>query len=134
MAEKGAEVDTITACLASNIRRMRKQKKWTQAELAERAEISVIFLQGIESERKWISPSTARTIAKALGVSETQLFAECFDPALTPETAKPRRRQRADFDHIPDDIFHALSTTCRHPKWQWQVIRWILDGHRREHG
>lgn len=119
---------SITACLAANIKELRKEKGLTQSELAAKAGISLIFLQGIECERKWISPSTAAAIAKALGVPQSRLFE--LHPSLK-KARKMRRIKRASLDHIPDDIFNALATTCRHPSWQWEVIRWILDGYTR---
>jgi transcriptional regulator with XRE-family HTH domain len=110
---------------------MRKEKRMTQSELAERAGISLIFLQGIEAERKWISPTTSAAIARAFGTTEARLFAECFETPEPPK-AKPKKVSRAQLDHVPEDIVYALATTCRHPKWQWQVFRWILQGYERD--
>lgn len=123
---------SIAACLAANIKRMRKEKQMTQSELAERAGISLIFLQGIEAERKWISPATSAAIAQAFNTTEAQLFAECFETARPRTKAKPKKISRTQLDHIPEDIVYALATTCRHPKWQWQVFRWILQGYERD--
>lgn len=36
-------MESIAACLASNLKRLRKEKHLTQAELAKRADISLIF-------------------------------------------------------------------------------------------
>lgn len=119
----------ITACLAANIRHLRKERRLTQSELAAEAGISLIFLQGIESERKWISPNTVASIAKALDVPQSRLF-EYRSHDGRPK--KIKRISKATFDHVPDDIFNALATTCRHPSWQWEVIRWILDGYVRQ--
>lgn len=94
----------------------------TQTDLAVKADISLIFIQGIEAERKWISPATIKSLAKALQVSESKLFENCFE-------SQP---QQAKWNHIPEDIVTALSTTCRHPQWKWEVFRWILDGYKRQ--
>ena len=118
----------IAACLAENIRSLRKKKGLTQSELAERADISLIFLQGIESEKKWVSPSTAAALAKALGVTQARLFKDCFSEA---EKQKARRQARANLDHVPTDIFNALSSTCKDSEWQWDAVRWILEGFER---
>lgn len=120
---------SITECLAENIRQLRKERGITQAELAEKANISLVFLQGIESERKWISPATAACIARALKVSQARLFHNCFE-----DTPYVPRRKNVNLDHIPNDIFNALVTTCRHSEWQWQVFRWILQGYSKQIG
>jgi transcriptional regulator with XRE-family HTH domain len=122
-------VDSIVDCLAENIRNLRKQRGLTQAELAKKSDISLIFLQGIESKRKWLSPETARSIAKALDVTEAALFKDCFEEKRT----KKKRPRNPKLDHIPDDIMLALVTTCSKNSWQWEAVRWIIQGFEREH-
>ncbi len=124
---KGVGMETITKCLAANIRTLRKKKKMTQTELAKRAGISLIFLQGIESERKWVSPATTKAIAKALKVPESDLFVNC-GPRV-PKKQKLKRPLKPQLDHVPDDIFQALLTTCKTRKWKWDAIRWIIQGY-----
>lgn len=119
-------METITKCLATNIKELRRIRGLTQTELADRAKISLIFLQGIESERKWISPSTIKSLADALQVHESKLFENCFEKEVT------NNRSQSRFAHIPEDILVALTTTCRHPQWKWEVFRWILDGYKRQ--
>ena len=67
--------------LAINVRRLRKQRKLSQNALAERAEISFRGLQDIEYEKNWPEWETVLSIARALGVSEIDLFQ---DPGLIP--------------------------------------------------
>ena len=98
----------------------------TQMELAQKAGVSLIFIQGIESERKWISPTTIKALADAFQVSESKLFENCFEH----DQSKGTDRQR--FNHIPEDIWSALSTTCRHPQWKWETFRWILEGYKKQ--
>ena len=119
---------TITACLATNLRNLRKQKHWTQTELAEAAGVSLVFIQGIEAERKWVSPATAKSLAKALGVAEAKLFENCFDRKPAGKTIK---RAMLKVDHIPDDVYFALATTCRDEKWKWEAVRWLITGFER---
>jgi len=116
----------ITKCLAANIRQLREQKGLTQTELADRAGLSAIFLQGIESERKWVSPRSARALARALRVPESRLFENCFE--RSDRLKRPRRLRRPTFDHVPTDIYNALATTCRIKEWQWDAIRWLIQG------
>lgn len=120
---------SIQSCLAGNIRRLRKEQNLTQSELAEKAGISLIFLQGIETEKKWISPQTVSSLAQALNVSQSKLFENCLPDG---SRVKVKRIGRASLDHIPDDIFNALATTCKHPSWKWEFFRWIIDGHSRD--
>ncbi len=133
---------TITKCLATNIRNLRKQSGLTQSELAGKSGISLIFLQAIEAERKWISPATVHAIAQALEVHESRLFEHCFEreshTALESHASalgqkksqeeKKKRFKKANFDHIPDDIFNALATTCMHQSWKWEFLRWVIRG------
>lgn len=114
-------MENITKCLASNIKKLRKENDLTQGELAERAGISLVFIQGIESERKWISPATVTAIASALNVAESKLFENCLQRNFSSDNTK--------LDHVPDDVFHGLLTTCRHPEWKWETFRWILEGY-----
>jgi transcriptional regulator with XRE-family HTH domain len=130
-------MESITKCLATNIRNFRKELDLTQSELAEKAGISLIFLQGIESEKKWVSPMTAKVLAKALEVHESKLFENCFEKKNHRPLAYPLKKQKkisriVKLNHIPDDIFLALSTTCRHPQWKWELFRWILEGYNRD--
>ena len=117
-------MESITKCLATNIKNLRKLRGMTQQELADKAQISLIFLQAIESERKWISPATIKALADSLKVTESKLFENCF------ENAAPSGMQR--WNHIPEDIILALSTTCKHPQWKWEVFRWIIEGYKKQ--
>lgn len=98
----------------------------TQMELAEKAGVSLIFIQGIESERKWISPTTIKSLADAFGVPESKLFENCFEQSTSFSGDKSK------FTHIPEDIWTALTTTCRHPQWKWETFRWILEGYKKQ--
>lgn len=120
-------MESITKCLATNVRTLRKMKKMTQSEVAEKAGISLVFLQGIETEKKWVSPMTTKSIAKALGVTESQLFENCFER----KSLKVNRYGYTKLAHVPDDIFMALATTCASPNWKWEPFRWILQGYER---
>ncbi len=133
---------SIVDCLASNVKRMREGRGWTQAQLASEAGISLIFLQSIEAKRKWVSPVTAKAIAEALEVTESELFENCFDEKGNPASLKslkknsPRKRlvrrlKHATLEHIPDDIYNHLATTCRDKRWKWEVLRWLFEGHER---
>jgi transcriptional regulator with XRE-family HTH domain len=123
-------VENITKCLANNIKKLRKENDLTQGELADLAGISLVFLQGIESEKKWISPSTVSAIASALQVEESKLFENCQQRGFS-FAPKKFSRQKPKLEHVPDDVFYALLTVCRHPEWKWETFRWILEGYAR---
>jgi len=66
----------IRAVLAQNIKSFRVHRDWSQADLAERADISVPFLSDIERGNKWPYPDTLSKLAKALNVDVHELFRE----------------------------------------------------------
>ena len=64
----------IVEILGNNIRNLRKERNWTQEQLAEKAEISVPYMTQIELGKKQASLETVENIAKALSVSIDELF------------------------------------------------------------
>jgi transcriptional regulator with XRE-family HTH domain len=64
----------IRAVLAQNIKSFRIHRDWSQADLAERAEISIPFLSDIERGNKWPYPDTLSKLAEALKVEIYELF------------------------------------------------------------
>jgi len=64
----------LRAILSYNIKRYRGNHGWSQADLAEKANISIAFLSNIERGNKWPYPDTLVKIAKALKVEEFELF------------------------------------------------------------
>lgn len=66
----------ILLVLGNNIRKIRKEFGWTQADLAEKSGISVPFMTQIELGRKSASLEVVQNIANALNISYGQLFEE----------------------------------------------------------
>jgi transcriptional regulator with XRE-family HTH domain len=64
----------IKAILGKNIKAARARRGLTQAVLAEKAEISIIFLSSIERGTKYPKPDVLARIAKALNVEVFELF------------------------------------------------------------
>jgi len=60
--------------LSNNIKLYRRNHGWSQADLAEKANISITFLSSIERCVKWPYPDTLVKIAKALKIEEFELF------------------------------------------------------------
>jgi transcriptional regulator with XRE-family HTH domain len=57
-----------------NIKHYRGLFKWSQAELAEKIDISINFLSDIENGKKWASPTTMVKFADILRVEVYELF------------------------------------------------------------
>ncbi|MHB9291012.1 hypothetical protein Holit_00082 [Hollandina sp. SP2] len=65
---------TIKATLGKNIKLLRSRRGFTQAVLAEKADISIIFLSSVERGTKYPQPDVLARIAKALEVEVFELF------------------------------------------------------------
>jgi transcriptional regulator with XRE-family HTH domain len=64
----------LRAILSKNIRHYRNRRSLSQADLAEKADISIAFLSNIERGNKWPYPDTLVNIAKSLDVEVSELF------------------------------------------------------------
>ena len=71
----------LRAVLSQNIRRFRSYRKLSQADFAEKIDISIPFLSDIENGKKWLSPVTLIKMADALNIEAYEL--------LKPETIIP---------------------------------------------
>ena len=69
MTEQG-----LRAILGLNIKRFRGYHKLSQAEFAEKIDISIPFLSDIENGKKWVSPITLVKIAEALNIEVYELL------------------------------------------------------------
>ena len=78
----------LRAILSHNLRKLRSYRKLSQAEFAEKIDISIPFLSHIENGKKWVSPVTLAKMADALDIEVYEL--------LKPETV------------IPDNTVHLL--------------------------
>jgi transcriptional regulator with XRE-family HTH domain len=65
---------SIKGILGKNIKFLRSSKGLTQAVLAEKVSISIIFLSSIERGTKFPNPDILARIAKTLGVEVFELF------------------------------------------------------------
>ena len=66
----------IRAIFGKNIKTIRSKRNWSQADLAEYADISINYLGDIERGKKWPHPDTLSKLAEALGVKIFELFLE----------------------------------------------------------
>jgi transcriptional regulator with XRE-family HTH domain len=66
--------------LAANLKEYRQKLGMTQAELAEKANVSTHYLAMIETCKKCPKPDMLEQIAKSLGVESYKLFSVVTDP------------------------------------------------------
>ena len=67
----GQEIKTI---LGQNIKNLRSCRQYSQAELAEKADISIIYLSNIERGKKFPKPAILAQIADGLEVEVYEMF------------------------------------------------------------
>jgi transcriptional regulator with XRE-family HTH domain len=72
----------LRGIFSANIKRHRQCRNLSQADLAEKLDISVNFLCNIENGNRWISPQTLVKFASALNIEPYELFkpAEALPP------------------------------------------------------
>ena len=90
---------TIKATLGKNIKFLRSRSGFTQAVLAEKADISIIFLSCVERGTKYPKPDVLARIAKALGVEVFELFKGDLVPSDSKEL----------ISHLSEDITSKLN-------------------------
>ena len=66
----------LRAIFGKNVRFYRNRRNWSQADLAEYANISLNFLGDIERGNKWPHPDTLSKMADALEIKVFELFLE----------------------------------------------------------
>lgn len=86
--------------VAENIKRLRKERGWSQVRLAMEAHVSQQAISFIERERNEPSTEMIRALAKALGVSSSEII---DGPASESRTASRKEIQLLE-------IFHQLNT------------------------
>jgi transcriptional regulator with XRE-family HTH domain len=64
----------IKTALGINIKKFRFHRQYSQAELAEKADISIIYLSNIERGKKFPKPAVLSQIAESLDVEVYELF------------------------------------------------------------
>jgi transcriptional regulator with XRE-family HTH domain len=89
----------VKAILGANIKYFRLRKGLTQATLAEKADISIIFLSSIERGTKYPKAETVARLAKVLGVEVFELFVRKDAPT-----------HHTIIDHLSDDIKKSVIT------------------------
>jgi len=88
--------------LSQNIKRFRSYRNLSQAEFAEKVNISIPFLSDIENGKKWGSPATLIKIADALNIETYEL--------LKPETIIPDSAENI-LEKYTADIYRSFGET-----------------------
>ena len=101
----------LRAILSDNIKTYRGYHGWSQAELAEKSNISINFLSHIERGLKWPYPDTLVKIANALEVEEFELFQR--EKPILDET-------RTLMDRLVDDITMTVNKSIEKTYKQYQ--------------
>ncbi|MDR0486614.1 MAG: helix-turn-helix domain-containing protein [Treponema sp.] len=70
------EEDKLRSILGKNIKFFRLRRHFSQADLAEKANISITFLSNIERGNNYPQAGTLCNIANALGIEVWELFKE----------------------------------------------------------
>jgi len=76
-----------------NIKEFRVNNNWSQVALAQKAGVSVNFINDIESGKKWASPATMIKIANALDI---QVYELLKPPGLLPDNLNSILRKYTD--------------------------------------
>ena len=78
------EIQAIKDLLARNLKHFRNQRQLSQAQLAEKAKISITFLSNIERGKMFPKVETLSRLTESLNVEVQELFTT----DLTPENHK----------------------------------------------
>jgi transcriptional regulator with XRE-family HTH domain len=70
----GMDGEELKSALGQNIKNIRTHRQYSQAELAEKADISIIYLSNIERGKKFPKPAILSQIAESLDVEIYELF------------------------------------------------------------
>jgi transcriptional regulator with XRE-family HTH domain len=94
----------LRTIVRTNIKRYRGFRQWTQAELAEKLDISVNFLCDVENGKRWISPATMVKIAGVLNIEPFELFKPADAPLSAVSTL---------FSKYNDEVIEAVSSSLK---------------------
>lgn len=96
--------------LAENLKRLRKTRKLTQFELAEKADISEAMIKSVELSLAWPSEKTLTQLANALEVDYLNFFLPTTDEEFLNETllAELKITTQRNFNMYLEKIFSKI--------------------------
>jgi len=78
----GMNGEELKTALGQNIKNLRVLRQYSQAELAEKADISIIYLSSIERGKKFPKPAIISQLAESLDVEIYELFKSNHTPTV----------------------------------------------------
>ena len=112
----------IRAVLGKNVKQYRSRRSWSQADLAEFANISINFLGDIERGKKWPHPETLTKIADALEINIYELFI-AEDTETNPETKALMSRFVNDVSlSINKSLSLSVKQSVQHIRKQYKLV------------
>lgn len=93
-----------------HLRQLRNQRGYTQEELAHIADINPTYLSGIERGVRNPTLEIIRTLASALGITVSELFA--FETRLAPADQESDRHTPLTTPHAGSRIYPSWLPTC----------------------
>jgi transcriptional regulator with XRE-family HTH domain len=96
------------AIVRANIRMYRSRHHWTQAEFAEKLDISISFYSDIETGKRWLSPATMVKCAAVLKIEPYELFkpAEASTPTALSIISKYHSEIISGVAEALENIYH----------------------------
>jgi transcriptional regulator with XRE-family HTH domain len=119
-------MEMIKEVLSRNLRSIRRERGWTQDDLAEKAGYSTSFVADIERGKSWVSPESIERICDALEVSCDRLFStdrpgRMFDMPMS----KAIKKLLA----IPDEVYNRAQEF--HPDHEvWGAVIATMNAYR----
>lgn len=104
--------------IGRNIRRVRMEKRWNQAELAERAGLSENYIGNIERGEKTPSLETFIHLVNALGTSADILLADVLDTGYQVKNTLYAEKLAVLPQQERARIYDVLDTLLRHANTQ----------------
>jgi transcriptional regulator with XRE-family HTH domain len=92
----------LRVLLGANLKKYRSIRKFTQADFAEKIDISIPFLSDIENGKKWVSPNTLIKMADILDVEAYEL--------LKPDSIPPDNAVNI-IEKYSNDLYRAFGNT-----------------------
>ncbi|MDR1785222.1 MAG: helix-turn-helix domain-containing protein [Spirochaetaceae bacterium] len=103
----------ICRIFGSNIRKYRKQHRWSQDLLAEKIDVSATFLSNVENGKAWISPKTVAKLSDVFNIGPYELFkpelvlSEDITSLIKKYTEEIRGELQFSLNHSLDNIYLA---------------------------
>jgi len=112
----------LRAVFGKNVRIYRSRRNWSQADLAEHADISINFLGDIERGNKWPHPETLTKLAAALEVMVFELFIE-EDNEINLKTKKMMNRFIKDVSlTVNKSMSLSVNQSIEHIRKQYKLV------------